>query len=149
MRTICPKEVFLHLCMPSANCCCCLRFVKIPHKQPGIHLQQSAIPNIPSQKGRLDTMDQTTEAKILRFECVHSRDRSPDQWRLMTRLPGLDTDIHSIRSISSLIADITRDPAISRCRDEVIDRLSDIMRQRISTFSSTKDWTAWYDSTTD
>lgn len=63
VRTICPKETFLHLCMPLANCCCCLRFVEIPHKLPGNHLQQSAIPIIPSQKVRLDTMDQTTEAK--------------------------------------------------------------------------------------
>ncbi len=149
VRTICPKEIFLHLCMPLANCCCCLRFVEIPHKLPGIHLQQSAILIIPSQKVRLDTMDQTTKAKILHFERVHSRDRSSDQWRLMTRVPGLDIDIHSLPNTTSLLADITRDPAISRCRDEVIDRLSDIMRQRIGTFSAMMDWTAWYDSMTD
>lgn len=93
-------------------------------------------------------MDQTTEAECVRFERIHSGDRSSDQWRLMTRSLGLDMDVRSLPS-TPLLSHIDGEPAINRCRDEVIDRLSDIMTKSFTTFDAPRDWTAWYDTTRD
>lgn len=89
---------------------------------------------------RPDSMEQVIEAKFLHFERIHSDERSSDQRRLMTRLPGLDI---SLCLTTPLLLGINERPAINRCREEVIDRLSEIMMTRFSTFRATRDWTAW------
>ena len=91
-------------------------------------------------------MDQTIEARILRFERIHSVHGSSSQWQLMTRLPGLDLDVHSLPSTPSLLSDTNRGLASDRCRDEVIDRLSEIMNEHFHSFKAVRDWTAWYDT---
>lgn len=88
-------------------------------------------------------MDQTIEAKILRFERIHSGERSSDQWRLIARSPGLDIDVHSLSNTTPHLLGTNERHAINCCRDEVIDRLSEIMTTRFSTIRATKDWTAW------
>ena len=90
-------------------------------------------------------MDQTMQARMLRFERIRFHYRSSDQWRLMTRLPGLAMDLRSLPSSTSLLSDTNRGPAIDRCRDEVIDRLSDIMTEQFNFFKAEEGWTAWYD----
>ena len=57
-------------------------------------------------------------------------------------------DVHSLPS-TPLLLDTNSPRAINRCRDEVIDRLSDLMRERSGSFGSKRDWTAWYDTVTD
>lgn len=53
-----------------------------------------------------------------------------------------------LRSLSStpLLLDTDSPPAVNRCHDEAIDRLSDIMTEHINTFGAKRDWTAWYDN---
>ena len=114
------------------------------HSSPTIHSSRLII-IIPLQHVRADTMDQTIEARILRFERSHSVPRSCDQWQLKTRLPGLDMDVRSLPSTPSLLSDTNRGLAINRCCDEVIDRLSDIMTEYSDSFKAMRDWTAWYD----
>lgn len=93
-------------------------------------------------------MDETTEARILRFE----RDNDPrysSRWEPMTSLPGLDMDLRSLPTTPSLFSLSDRGRAIDRCRAEVIDRLSDIMKDNCRLYEATKGWTAWYAFMTD
>lgn len=86
-------------------------------------------------------MDDTAEAKILRFERYHA---GRNQWELRTSLPGLDMDLRSLPSTPSLFSLSDRGRAIDRCRGEVIDRLSDIMVNDFELYEATRGWTAWY-----
>ena len=136
--------VFLYVCMARFIAAAALALLRSHINSQAYSFKHLLFSPFPTGVQKADIMELTTEAKLLRFERIHSRHKSSDQWRIRTKL---DMDVHSLPS-TPLLLDTNSPRAINRCRDEVIDRLSDIMRERSGSFGSKRDWTAWYDTLT-